>query len=238
MRGIRTRSAFIEKRLSVACLALLAGTAFLLSAIHVAKAEMDYDRLYQAVLNPINTRVSGEPVAGSATLKVKGSELTISVVAQGFKPDQHVMMHFHGFPGGAEEGLQPSFEVMDANSDGVVDVVEINSSVGLTMVPFNGDPAALDIKGPGYPQVREGGWVRYKKTVDLKKLIPAMEKKFDIENLRLDERHVVVHGVSKDAKLPESAESVLGAPAHATLPVAYGEIEMIKGGTDATALRY
>jgi hypothetical protein len=203
-----------------------------------AQAAENYDRVYQAVLNPINTRLSHDPAAGSATFKIKGDTMHVSLVAQGFKPGSMVLMHFHGFPGGAEEGLQPSFEVMDANSDGVVDVIEINRSVGMTMVPFHGNPTSLKIKSDTYPEANADGIVTYKAEIDLEKLVPAMKEKFDVEGLRLDERQVVLHGVSRGTDLPESAQSVPGVPARMTLPVAFGEIELIRGGTDATAIRY
>lgn len=220
------------KMMIAVCFLLWAGAVFVLSSAQAdAEDVKDPDRIYQAVLEPVNTRVTGRYPAGSGSFKIKGDKLYVNIVAQDFEPGQTVMMHFHGFEDAEEEGLTPTFENMDANNDGVVDVVEIDNTVGMTMVPFNGDPAEMNLKGKGYPKASKDGWVTYTKTVDLEELRAQFKKKFGSDKLHLDRRHLILHGVPQSTKLPGSAESVLGAPAHATLPVSFGEIEMVYGGT-------
>lgn len=111
----------------------------------------------------------------------------------------------------------------DVNGDGVVDVTETEAVAGVTMVPFHGDPASLEIKADTYPMADAQGSYSYRQTVALDALLPAFQAKFG-GPLEVGRRVVFIHGVPQDVELPESAASVMGIPAHVTLPIACGEL--------------
>ena len=48
------------------------------------------------------------------------------------------------------------------------------------------------------------------------------------ETLNLEGRHIVVHGVAADTELPSTVGTLGTLPAQVTLPVACGEIKLVK----------
>jgi Cu/Zn superoxide dismutase len=194
-----------------ACLMLLSCAAHAEDAVYVAK------------LQPLNSSVTGSDATGTATFTIKGDQLTIVVDAEGTPPGIMHLQHFHGFTDG-KAATCPGPDA-DKNKDGVIDLIETEPMAGTTMVPFHADPVSMEIPSDTYPSASAHGSYHYEKTVSLPDLKSAFAKAFGGQDLDLDKRVVFIHGVFKDAKLPESAASLGTIPASVTLPIACGKIE-------------
>lgn len=186
------------------------------------------DAVYHATLAPMNAAAAGGETTGEARFEVRGDELTITIDVQGAPAGITHWQHFHGM---TEAGVQATCAGpdADANGDGVVDLIETGPASGTTMVPFTADPASMDVPGGAYPVADAEGAYHYSQTVSLAALSEAFAKAFDGQELALDSRVLLIHGVAEDAGLPETTQSLGPIPATTTLPIACGQIERVDG---------
>ena len=184
------------------------------------------ETVYVANLAPLNTTVTGGAAAGEVTFTITGDSLTIATNASGVPKDIAHWQHFHGFTDGRQSACPG--ESADANGDGIVDLIETEPAAGTTMVPFNDDPAAMDVPRETYPKASATGTLEYRETVSLGALESAFGKAFEGGTLDLDKRVVFLHGVPSDTKLAGTVASLGPIPAHVTLPIACGEIARVK----------
>jgi hypothetical protein len=205
--------------MSLACTSVaLAGTP--------ATTDDSQSTVYVAKLHPVNTKITGLETAGEARFSIDGDTLTITVSAQKLPPDIVHWQHFHGFKDNREAACPT--EAADVNHDGIIDLIETEPAAGTTMVPFDEDPAAMDIGGGTYPKAGADGTFQYQKTVSLKALDPAFAKAFGDKELDLDRRVVFIHGILETTELPASVASLGTIPARVTLPIACGEIKRVQ----------
>jgi hypothetical protein len=183
---------------------------------------------FTAQLSPVNASLLGSNPTGEARLEIRGDSMTITLDVQGVPPGMAHLQHFHGFEDGSTARC-PGPDA-DKNGDGIVDVVETAPMAGTTMVPFHGDPKNMEIAAETYPQADQQGSYSYRRTVALEPLRSAFREKFG-GDLDLDRRVVFIHSVPEDMELPATAESKAGLPAHATLPIACGELRSGGGST-------
>lgn len=155
-------------------------------------------------------------------LRVQGDTVVIDVNAQGLPAGMMLLQHFHGFADGSAASCPGSDA--DTNNDGVIDVVEIESSAGITMVPFHDDPASMEMESEAYPITDDQGTFHYNQSVSLNALRGAFQEMFGDNELYLDNRVVFIHGVPENTVLPGSVQSIPGAPARMTVPLACGEL--------------
>jgi hypothetical protein len=189
----------------------------------VAHAQDDQSNaVYVAHLSALNTTATGSKAAGEATLTIKGDSLTIAVNASGLPKDIEHWQHFHGFTDGRQATCPTN--AVDANGDGIIDVVETGAAAGTTMVPFSGDPVSMDVPHGTYPRASATGTLQYKETVSLSALQAAFAKAFDGQKLDLDRRVIFIHGIPADTQLKASVASLGPIPAQVTLPIACGTI--------------
>ncbi|HEX5386413.1 MAG TPA: hypothetical protein VFW66_06950 [Gemmatimonadales bacterium] len=182
--------------------------------------------VYVAHLHPMNTKVTGHATTGDARFSIEGDNLTISIKVKGAAPDIEHWQHFHGFTD-SRDATCPT-KSADKNGDGIIDLIETEPAAGTTMVPFDSDPAAMDVAHGAYPKASAGGTYDYHQVVSLEALKAAFAKAFDGAQLDLDRRVVFVHGVPSDTKLASSVASLGPIPAQVTLPIACGTIERAK----------
>lgn len=180
---------------------------------------------YLATLQPMNTSVTGTQTTGQARFTVTGDTLTIDVSVKGAPPNTVHWQHFHGFKDN-RDATCPTASA-DTNHDGIVDLIETGPTSGTTMVPFDNDPAAMDVAHGTYPKAAADGSYEYHATVSVKALEAAFAKAFGDQELDLDRRVVFIHGVPADTKLPASVASLGPIPAQVTLPIACGKIERV-----------
>lgn len=182
-------------------------------------------QVYAAKLLPMNTNVTGRQATAEARFVVDGDRLTITIKAQGVSPGMIHWQHFHGFKD--NQAASCPTEAADVNHDGIIDLIETEPASGTTMVPFDTNPAAMDIAHGDYPKASARGTYEYRRTVSLKALQAAFSKAFGGQELDLDRRVVFIHGVPAGTKLPASVASLGPIPAQVTLPIACGKIERV-----------
>lgn len=210
------------------CKTTVFGTAALLAGLAWAAAAQEAEGMWRADLMPLNTTVAGSEAAGTATITVMGDMLTIQVDATGTAPGIAHLQHFHGFAEGYAPAACPGADA-DVNGDGVIDVTETAVTAGTTMLPFDEDPAGMDLLGGDFPIADANGAYSYKQSLALPIMMNAFNDKFPGQQLDLDRRVVFLHGVRESAAVPDSAQSVGGVPARITLPIACGELRRVEG---------
>ena len=211
-------------RLCTAAIMSLACTPVALAGTTVAINDSQ-PIVYVAKFDPVNAKVTGLETAGEARFSINGDSLTITISAQKLPPDIVHWQHFHGFKD--DRAATCPAEAADMNHDGVIDLIETETTSGTTMVPFDEDPVAMDIGGGTYPKAGVDGNFQYEKTVSLKDLEAAFTKAFGDKEIDLDRRVVFIHGILPSTKLPASAASLGTIPAQVTLPIACGEIKRV-----------
>lgn len=180
---------------------------------------------YEAALHPMNTNITGTAASGEARFTVSGDTLTIDISMKGVPPSMIHWQHFHGFTDN-RDAVCPT-QAADKNHDGIIDLIETGATSGTTMVPFDADPAGMDIAHGKYPTASASGTYIYHATVSLAALQAAFAKAFHDQKLDLDRRVVFIHGVPADTKLPVTVASLGPIPAQVTLPIACGKIERV-----------
>lgn len=174
------------------------------------------DDVYKVTFKALNAEVGYRTVKGIANLRVRNDKLTVQVNANGLQPGMLHPQHIHA------AGSCPSPSA-DANNDGFIDVVEGVPSYGGIFVPLDADLADLSFQTSFPNPSNKAGAITYKESVSVSELESAAG-----EDLNLEGRHLVIHGVSAETDLPETVQSLGGLPANLTLPIACGEVVKVK----------
>ena len=223
---MRTKFSAVFTIATIAC-----GSAIYAGA-QAAVAEKPMHAEYVAHLQPVNAKTSGTQTAGEARFSIRGDKLTVTIKVKGAQPDLVHWQHFHGFKDNKAASCPGASA--DVNGDGVIDIVETEPASGTTMVPFDANPAGMDVAHGDYPKASATGTYKYHATVSLKALDAAFHKAFGDSSLDLDRRVVMIHGVSAQTKLPASVASLGTIPASVTLPIACGRIERVTAAKTGT----
>jgi len=179
---------------------------------------------YVADIKPVNAEAIGTSVTGKAELVEENDTLKIKIEAKGTPPNMLHWSHFHGFLDG-KKGRVPEKEA-DLNGDGFIDLPEVYKVAGQTMVPFDNAPQDINVPHDNYPHSDENGNWNYEFEVPITPLRAKFKEKFGSEDLQLDSRTVIIHGVPDSLDLPDTVEgSVKEYGPHTTLPIGVGEIE-------------
>jgi len=188
-------------------------------------------RTFTGQITPLNARFQKGQPSGQAQIIVDGQNVTFVVDARGLPADTPVAAHLHGAPG--ISALPPSMAA-DKNRDGAIDKIESMPYSGTDVIPLNGEPAKLDMNGPGYPKTTADGSLNYRKQVPLADLQKNLNTKFGINNFDPSQFVIYLHGVSEDTQLPEGVKSPEASKPVNTLPVAYVQIRQSqRSGTAA-----
>ena len=183
-------------------------------------------QIYEAQIQSLNSNVTNLQTSGKARFVIDGNKMHITIDIKNAPPAIEHWQHFHGF---TDEGIATcASESEDVNGDGIIDVVETETVSGTTMVPFNKLPAEMDIPTDTYPVADDNGSYHYEIDVSLDDLESAFANAFGGSELNLDSRVIYIHGVPSDTNLPETVASLGDIPAHVTLPIACGKIEIVK----------
>ena len=215
----------LEASLGIAAVLAVAALTGAPAAAQAAKSKGPASEVYVAHLHAMNSKVTGLRTTGEARFAVRGDVLTITVNLRSVPPGIVHWQHLHGFKDGRDANCPTG--AADANQDGVIDVAETEPVSGTTMVPFDKDPAGMQIAHGTYPKASAGGTYRYREVVSMKALDKAFGKTFTGEPLDLSERVVMIHGVPASTHLPASVASLGTIPADITLPIACGKIERV-----------
>jgi len=177
---------------------------------------------YNASLKALNDSIAGRSAEGRLEITRVKDSLTLSVNVKNLAPSIMHLMHLHGFKDTGE--AQCATMEADTNGDGIVDLLETHPVSGVTLIPFNDDPAGLRIKSDTYPFADSAGNLVYSKTFSYSALREAVKQSYGIDTLAFDELVFYVHGVDTTNSLPESVQSLTEVPARVTVPVACGKV--------------
>lgn len=210
----------------VACAFIVAAGSFaFLAAAQAADSGTKMHETYIAELQPMNTKLTGLQTTGQAKFQINNDELVITINVKDAPANTVHWQHFHGLDGTAVAACATADA--DKNGDGIVDLIETEPASGTTMVPFDTKPAAMDVAHGEYPTASADGTYAYRSVVSLKELTAAFSKAFNGQDLNLDKRVVLIHGVPADTKLPATVQSLGPIPAHVTVPIACGQIKRL-----------
>lgn len=181
---------------------------------------------YIANLDGLNSNTTNMTTTAQAKFVLTNDSMFVTISAKGVAPGIQHWQHFHGF----EDGQSASCveQSNDKNNDGIIDVVETETTSGTTMVPFNEKSAEMDLGSDTYPKADEDSTYHYEARIPLSQLKASFAKSFGDSSLNLDERVLYIHGVPSDTKLPSTVASIHDIPAHITLPIACGKIEKVQ----------
>jgi len=181
------------------------------------------DIRYEAELTPLNSNVTGLETSGKAEFLLSNDTLYVTIEVENAPPNIQHWQNFHGTPA-ADETRCVTMED-DKNGDGIIDLFEIHPASGRIMVPFNANPAAMNIGNYTYPVADENGYYKYEKAIPMEELANSFANSFEGYDIHLEKDAVYIHGVPKNTKLPSSVESISGVPNYLTIPIACGKIK-------------
>lgn len=191
----------------------------------VGTAYGQVQKAYIAEINEMNPELTKDEVSGQAIFTIANGQLSIIMVVKGLPPNMMHLQHIHGFISGEKGSCAPA--EADTNKDGVIDLIETHAYSGKTLVPFNGAPIELAIKSDSYPVADANGLITYTMTVSLDELEAAIQKKYGIDQLSLEDRVIFIHGIPEEDPLPATVQSLSGVPAFITVPIACGTIKAL-----------
>lgn len=174
-------------------------------------------KLYSATLSQLNagphvvagvTYATIAAASGTANVRVVGDVVTVDITVNGVTNSVHPQ-HIHAGPS------CPSMSA-DVNNDSYVDVIEGLPAYGPILV--NLDSNLNDMAANSFPS---GPSYVYSETARKSHLQDELNLA-----LKLDSRHVVIHGI--DTPLPASVASLPGLSNTLTLPVACGELNLVR----------
>jgi hypothetical protein len=122
----------------------------------------------------------------------------------------------------------------DTNGDGYLDWKEVQEAVGPILIPL--DENLLPQDEGGYPRSNARGNYNYVKRASLSRILADLRAPVDDSNdgfgrlrpdqeLNLEGRVVIIHGIEQSVNLPYSVASSPNDPAHLSLPICCGVIE-------------
>ena len=185
---------------------------------------------FRAELAPLNTNAAPLAVAGTADFLIEADSFEAKVMVTGAPNSTHIQrVHI---------GTSCPDQTSDANGDGYVDVVEASAIAGGALIPLDSDLVSQSAGGT-YPR---GAAYNYSETTSLQAMLadlrlpdtdPAdsMVKLGADEELNLEGKVLIVHGVPDSVTLPETVVGVDSLTANQTLPIACGVITRVQDET-------
>jgi hypothetical protein len=193
--------------------------------------QLDDQGIYRAVLQPLNTNVSGN-TTGTVEITVSGDEIVfksnVRGAPAGVKHLQNIMLA-NNCPAGSS----------DLNGDSFVDIVEAIPATGPYYIPVDSDLSG-QIEGMTYgPIANTAGNYSYRRSTSLTLLLADLHTpdpdmtdslvKIPLEqDLNLEGKVVLVHGVAASKDLPDSVASLNEIPSELTLPIACGKLVRVE----------
>ncbi len=179
---------------------------------------------YEIKFSALNTSVSGNPIA-AGKMHIIADQISVQIDVK----DSPAMANHSQF---IYTGQECPSMIHDTNNDGFIDPQEAAKVLGSKLI-------ALDDGDKQFPWADHMGAYSYYKERILSVLIADLKevdenpndefvKLLPQEDLILDGKVVVIHGVSEDIYLPGSIRSVGMNSDRASLPIACGKISRVK----------
>jgi hypothetical protein len=191
---------------------------------------------YRSFIRPINTRVFGRLNSGLAMIEVSEEDFNLHL----YMDDASKTRHMQGIYTG---GRCPSLKD-DLNRDGFIDIQETIKVTGNLLIPLDGD---LSTQAAGEKLFPSGMAYDYKKTQKLNEMLSDLKAKDpnerDIleklkanEELNLEGRIIIIHGVVNQNNLPMTVASLEGVSSYDSIPVACGIIQRASAEVTSVAI--
>lgn len=191
-----------------------------------ARQNQEAQGFYRAFIRPLNTHTFGRINSGTATFLVDQE-----FQAELFMDDASAVQHMQAI----YMGTKCPSETSDTNEDGFIDFKEALAVVGEALLPLDLDLSTQESLAGLYPS---GMAYTFKQSASLETMMKDLRTQDDNlrdhmgklkpnEELNLDGRVVLVHGIPLTSNLPSSVQPFSGMTAHASLPVSCGVIERV-----------
>lgn len=186
--------------------------------------------VYRATLQALNGQVAGNPT-GTADISISGDIISVNVNMTGTNPNTAHLQNLF-----VSDSCPTSAQ--DLNRDGFIDVLEGIPSYGGILIPLDQNIETQTGFDTAPPSDAQGNYT-YSSTGSLSRMLgdlrapdsdptdPVFKLRAD-EDLNLENRVIVIHGVSSQTDLPNSVGTVL-TTARQTLPIACGRIQRVTG---------
>ncbi|EMG37405.1 hypothetical protein PCS_01918 [Desulfocurvibacter africanus PCS] len=205
-------------------LALFGIAALVAAGCAAMRSDSGPKEVYRAEIKPLNQDQSRSNVGGTALFEVYESELVVTVSLTGAPPNMTHMQHLHGFT--IDEDAECPDQSADRNNDGAIDMLELEATMGKSLVPLHDQPAHLAIQGV-YPRADANGSLSYSQRIPLGQLKNALKAKHGLTEFDLEDMAITIHGVDAATPLPPSVKSLPGVRPQDSLPIACGELEEV-----------
>lgn len=192
--------------------AAAAGLALAMAGAPASASPKHAQKEYVAQLQPLNAGVNGLTASGQAKITRTGNRVDVAINVSGVNPGTLHPQHIHAGP-------RCATQADDSNGDGFLDVIEGLPDYGPILISLDDTFANPNDATFGFPTASADGTYSYRATGSKSHFQAELE-----QALKLKTRHVVIHGVDPATALPSSVQTLPGAPAWATLPVACGEL--------------
>lgn len=169
---------------------------------------------YRALLRPFNNHLNGFLPSGVAEIEVRGDRITVKTLLD----DDGRVMHMQSIHMG---NRCPITSRDDKNGDTYVDINEMESITGTVLFPLDGNLNSHEEGAGEYPM---GRGFTYIKTASLSKLAGDVKSRTG-QNLNLEGRVVVIHGVDPRTKIPDTFATRDGLTVQAAAPIVCGIIK-------------
>lgn len=198
----------------------------------VLEEEIRQDGQFRVVLTPVNPGVAGE-ASGTAEFTISGDDFDALVNVDGAPSSVHMQ---HVYTGRTCPDTRE-----DTNNDGIIDAVEARAVAGGALIPLDSDLRSQSA-GDNYPV---GVNYDYSERTSLSSMIAdlllpdpnasdSIVKLSPNENLDLEGRTIIVHGVQDATALPGTVQGIDGETPQISLPILCGIITRADTGTGTT----
>lgn len=193
---------------------------------HEAQEQNDQG-IYNAVIMPLNTSVAGH-ASGSFEIKIDGDDFVVESYVYGVAPG---VKHFQNI---MTTSACPN-ESADRNKDGIIDIVEAMNVTGQVLLPLDSDLNS-QLSGMSFgPIANSDGQYYYKRSTTLSNILSDLydldpdptdiyHKLMPGQNLFLNNRVILIHGVKSTTHLPSTVATVGELSPEQMLPVACAKI--------------
>ena len=166
---------------------------------------------YRALLRPFNNHLNGFLPTGVAEIEVRGDQISVKTLLD----DDGRVMHMQSVHIG---NRCPITGRDDKNGDTYVDIKEMEAITGKVLFPLDGN---LNSAEEGAGQYPVGRGFTYIKTASLSKLEGDVKSRTG-QNLNLEGRVVVIHGVDPRTQIPDTFAVIDNLTKQASAPIACG----------------
>lgn len=184
---------------------------------------------YDVVMVPLNTNVVSANAQGNFT--IEGDEFNAIILIRDSMATQHIQ-HIH-------VGTRCPVSEDDTNSDGYIDAIEVKAAVGEAIVPLDDDLSSQS-NGENFPN---GPFINYSESTSYTSMMADLHLpdtntsdeviKLELdENLNLEGKTILIHGVSPSTELPNTVQTNNGLTPQESLPILCGVIT--RAETDTT----